>query len=94
MNGLERRKIAKRTAARRRLLGSRPFDEIPSLTTHSRNSQERRRNGGSVVIRAFILAVEQIFQLRQQITGPPILFRSFERIHGWSIIFSECVYEL
>jgi hypothetical protein len=69
------------------------FDEISSLTGHNRNTQERRRNGGGVVIRAFVLTVEQTLQFRPQITGSIALFRSFERIHGWSIIFSECINE-
>jgi hypothetical protein len=71
-----------------------PFDEISSLTRHNSNAQERRRNGGGVVVRAFVLAVEQTFQFRLQITGSTVLFSSLERIHGWPIIFSECINEL
>jgi hypothetical protein len=43
---------------------------------------------------AFVLAGEQSFQLLLQVTGATVLFCSVERIHGWTIVFSEGTNEL
>src|SRR6266568_2312035 len=61
---------------------------FPLLNRNS-DTQEGRGNGGGVLVRAFVLAVEQNFELLLQIVGFSVLFRSFERIHGRSVIFSE-----
>jgi hypothetical protein len=48
-----------------------------------RDTQESRRNGSGVPEWAFVLAVEQGFQLPLKIIGATtLLFRCFERIHG------------
>ena len=67
-----------------------------NLQLWNRNSdaQEGRRNGGGILAWAFVLAVEQNFQLLLQITGSTVLFRRFECIHGWPVVFSECINEL
>jgi hypothetical protein len=57
------------------------------------NAQECRRNGGGILAWAFVLAVKQDFQFLLQITGPTVVFRGLECIHGWPIVFSECIDE-
>src|SRR5438876_12177340 len=59
------------------------------LLNRNRDAQEGRGNGGGVLVRAFVLAVEQNFELLLQIAGFTVLFRSFECIHGRPVIFSE-----
>src|SRR5260370_21980230 len=56
--------------------------------------QEGRGNGGDALVWAFVLPIEQSFELALQITSSTVLFRSFESIHGWPIIFPECIDEL
>ena len=58
------------------------------------NAQEGCWNGGSILALASVLAVEQIFQFLLQVSRSIILFCSFERIHGRSVVFSESRQEL
>ena len=44
-------------------------------------------------LRAFVLAVEKLFQLFLQISRSAVLFRGFERIHGWPVVFPEFIHE-
>src|SRR5712671_2602678 len=55
--------------------------------------QEGRGNRGGVLAGAFVLAVEQHFQLLLQVADLAVLFRGFEGIHGRPVIFSECIDE-
>jgi len=65
-----------------------------SLTNRNRDPQEGRRNGGGSLACTLVLAIEQNFQLLLQIAGPTVFFRSFERIHGRPVVFSEFIDEL
>src|SRR5260370_7971776 len=58
------------------------------------NPQEGRGNGGDALVWAFVLPIEQSFELALQITSSTVLFRSVESIPGWPIIFPECITEL
>ena len=59
------------------------------LIDRDRNAQVSRGNRCFFRARAFVLAVEQILQLFLEIPRFSVFFRSFERIHGWSIKPSE-----
>jgi hypothetical protein len=59
----------------------------------NRNAQEGCRNGGGIPTRAFVLAVEQFFQLLLQIICPAVLFCGFECIHGRPVVFPEFIHE-
>ena len=61
------------------------------LLSLDRHAQERRRNRRAIL--TFVLAVEQLFQLFLQLIRPALFFRGFERIHGWAIIFPECIHK-
>ena len=61
------------------------------LLNRNGDTQEDRGNGGGVHARAFVLAVEQNFQLFLQVAGFAVLFRSFECIHRRPLIFSEFI---
>jgi hypothetical protein len=51
---------------------------LPALSKSNSNAQEGGGNGGGVLARAFVLAVEQIFQLLLQISCPTVLLRGFK----------------
>ena len=53
------------------------------------HAQEGCRNGGGILVGAFVLAVEQRFQLILQISCSAFLFGSVERIHGRSVVVPE-----
>src|SRR6266851_1294004 len=59
------------------------------LLNRNSDTQEGRGNRGGIHARAFVLAVEQTFELFLQVAGFAVLFRSFECIHGRSVILSE-----
>src|SRR5262249_19188490 len=59
------------------------------LVAGDSNTQKRGRYRSGVLARAFVLAIEQNFQLFLEITGAVVLFRGFKGIHGRSIVFSE-----
>ncbi len=61
------------------------------LLNRNGDTQEGCGNGGGVLAGAFVLAVEQSFELLLQVAGFAVLFRSFECIHGWPVIFSEFI---
>ena len=54
----------------------------------------RKVAGIDVTPVAFVLPVEQLFQLFLQISSSAVLFRRFERIHGWPVVFPEFIHEL
>ena len=58
------------------------------------NAQEGRRNGGGILARALVVAVEQNFQLLLQITGSTVLLCGLECIHGRPVECFECINEL
>src|SRR6266581_13296 len=58
-----------------------------------RNPQESCRNGSGIPARAFVLAVEQLFQLFLQVSRSAVLFCGFECIHGWPVVFPEFIHQ-
>src|SRR6476661_8692444 len=75
---------------------ARPRSYLPHgflLLNLNGHAQEGRGNGSGVLARAFVLAVEQNFQLLLQIAGLAVLFCSFECVHGWPVVFSEFIDE-
>jgi hypothetical protein len=59
------------------------------LWNRNGDTQEGRGDGGGIHARAFVLAVEQNFQLHLQVGGFAVLFRGFECVHGRPVIPSE-----
>src|SRR6266481_7830730 len=75
-------------------------DKISSLTIDQAaaskrdcNTQEGCRNGGGILVRAFVLTGKQFFQLSLQVSCSTILFCGFECIHGRSVVFPEFIDE-
>lgn len=58
------------------------------------NAQEGRRNRGGVLVRSFVLTVEQSFEFLLQIGGQTVFLRSFKCVHGWPVVRSEGADEL
>lgn len=63
-------------------------------TTQNGNAQEVRRNRGGILARAFVLAVEENFQLFLKITSSTVLFGRFEGVHGRAVEGLKCSNEL
>src|SRR6185369_14283019 len=56
-----------------------PTFSLFGRSNHNGHDQEGRRNGGGILARAPVLAVEQSLQFFLQVSGSSVLFRRLER---------------
>src|SRR5262245_58197783 len=66
-----------------------PALALTILANGNRDAQEGCGNGGDILARAAVLAVEQSLQFLLQVGGSSVLFRRLEGVHRWPIVFSK-----